>query len=106
MTVPFDYTDPIAVINVWVLTWLIRRLAPKHATWTRKLTPIIAVLVAVFLRAGCAVFCGEPFSWDVVLRALAAGATAVLAHSQLRELVKASAKDALEPEKEPAPEKN
>lgn len=98
MTIPFDITDPLAAINAWLLTALIRRFAPAEWSWLRPLTPILAVLMAVFIRAAFAAVTGEEVTWDTLLRALAAGSAAVLAHSQFRELVKVGAKRALEKE--------
>lgn len=89
-SVPFDGTDPLIALLSWGLVATIRRYAPK--TWVttlRRVAPVLAVLLAVFLRVTVDQLMGQPLTWDVALRALAAGAVAVLGHSQLRELAKA-----------------
>ncbi len=96
MTVPFDLTDPIAAVNAWLLTALLRHLAPEAwGRWLRPLTPILAVLLAVFVRTVFSAVSGEPLTVELLLRALAAGAIAVVAHSQFRELVKVGADKAV-----------
>lgn len=89
-SVPFDGSDPLVALLAWGLAWLVHRYAPKAwSRWVRRLTPTVAVLLAVFLRAAWAVSQDEPFTVQVLLRAVAAGAVAVLGHSQIREVVKA-----------------
>lgn len=90
-----DATDPAVMLLAWLLTALVKRAEP----WLEKLglapaflrasLPAIAVLMAVAIRASIVAVQGEPFSWDVLLRALAAGAMAVMVHSQVREVKKA-----------------
>lgn len=96
MTIPFDLTDPIAAVNAWLLTALLRHLAPiSWARWLRPLTPLLAILLATFIRSTIAAVSGEELTWELMLRSLAAGATAVVAHSQFRELIKIGAQKAI-----------
>jgi hypothetical protein len=89
-SIPFDGSDPLVVLLAWALTVAARKVAPKAwGPWMRKITPILAVLLAVFLRTAITAGQGEPLTAQVLLRALAAGATAVWGHSQVREFAKA-----------------
>lgn len=99
-TVPFDVSDPLIVIITWGLTVLLSKL-PEGSSFEariRNFIPAIAVLLAVAVRSGIDAANGEPFTVGTLLRALAAGAVAVLTHSQFREVVKI-----LAPEESPPP---
>ena len=75
-----------------VLTWALTYAAGRWLPWLqahRALLPTVAVLLAVAARAALDATSGQPITVETVARGLAAGATAVLAHSQVRELVKA-----------------
>jgi hypothetical protein len=103
-TVPFDGTDPFVALLAWALTILARRYAPaKIKARVHQLTPAVAVLLAVFLRAGLSVAYDEPMTAQVALRALAAGAVAVWGHSQLREVIKGITPEETPPADPPKP---
>lgn len=84
-TAAIDATDPMVVLLAWGLTYICGKASPK----TRKVLPIVAVLVAVAVRSAMAAVEGEPLSMDVLMRALGAAGVAVLGHSQMREVAKA-----------------
>lgn len=99
-----DPSDPLVVIITWLLTLLAGKLInlaerPK----LRTALPLVLLLVAVASRAAFTASEGvDAFSWDVVLRGLAAAGTAILAHSQLREVLKLLAAPPAEPPAEDA----
>jgi hypothetical protein len=84
-----DGTDPLVVVIAWALTYAAGRWAPWLQS-QRRLLPTLSVLLAVAARAALDATTGEPLTMDTLARGLAAGATAVLAHSQVRELQKAA----------------
>lgn len=91
-----DLSDPLVAIAAWGILLLVRKYSPKKmASWVRPALPFLAVLVAVFIRAGISASEGEPLTMGVLLRAVEAGGAAVLAHSQLRELVKVATRKAI-----------
>ena len=98
-----DSTDPTVVLLTWVLTWLVGKIVsgPKLKQ-IRHALPVVAVLLAIGLRAGIEASQGDELGLSTVFRGLAAGAAAVLGHSQLRELHKLLAKP---PQKNLAPPK-
>ena len=82
-----DATDPLVVMFAWLLTFLAGRLP-----WLRErrhLLPTVAVVAAVALRAALDATMGEPLTGATIARGFAAGATAVLADVQRRQLDKA-----------------
>jgi hypothetical protein len=82
-----DYTDPLVALMAWLLTFM-----AGHVPWMndrRHLLPTVAVLSAIGVRAGLDVTTGEPLTAATVARGFAAGATAVLADVQRRQLDKA-----------------
>jgi len=94
MDIPFNITDPVVVLLSWALTALVGRIVnltdkPK----LRSSLPLVAVLLAVGAQTAFAAFndtlmVDGALQWSVLLRGLAAGAMAVLGHSQMRELLK------------------
>jgi len=87
-----DATDPLVAAVAWALTAAARRIPwlERH----RAVLPTVAVLAAVAVRAGVGAVQGEALTLDAVGRGVVAGALAVLAHSQARELAKLRAADA------------
>lgn len=94
MMIPFDSTDPVVALLAWGLTLLVGKLIDlTQRPKLRTALPIMAVLLAVAARSAIAAMDGTlyldgMFHWDILLRGLAAGAAAVLGHSQMRELLK------------------
>lgn len=85
-----DATDPIVVVLTWVLTYLAGLLGERVDDRLRHLLPLVALVIAVAARAVLETLQGEAVTGETVLRALAAAGTAVLAHSQVREALKAA----------------
>lgn len=88
MSAEVDATDPAVVIVTWGLTWLVGKYAPWFSDRGRTIIPIVAVLLAVGVRAGIDASSGEPLAVSTVTRGIAAGAAAVMGHSQVREFQK------------------
>lgn len=87
---PLPEEDLLAAVVAWALTWAIAEHA--LAERLRPAIPALAVLLAVGLRAGADALAGVPLGLDTLLHGVAAGAGAVLAHSQVREVAKALAR--------------
>ena len=94
-----DITDPGVIALTWFLTWAIGKYAPWLSDKGRPIIPIVAVLIAVGVRAGLDASMGQPIDLESVTRGVAAGAAAVMGHSQVRGLQKALMK----PPEEPVP---
>ena len=92
--IPLDIADPVAVLLAWALTMLLGhfiKLADRPKL--RTALPIVAVLIAVAVRAGIEAGQGaDALTGEVLLRGMLAGATAVLAHSQFRAVLKVALK--------------
>lgn len=91
--IPFDSSDPLTVVLSWIcvslLRWGLRRWSPRTYRRVRHSLPAIALLFAVALRVGFEAAGGEPLTAATFARAFAAAASAVFAHSQFREVMKA-----------------
>lgn len=87
---PLDATDPLIVILTWALTLGIRTVVKDNGKWdkVRTVLPGIAILIAVGLRAAIETMEGQVLTTDSFLRAVAAGAVAVMMHSQARGIQK------------------
>lgn len=99
MNLLLDSTDPTVAGVTWVLTFLLSTYieGEKYAN-LRKALPVIAVLIAVFLRVVFALTMGNPLDWMLLARAFGSGAVAVLTHSQFREMVKLLVGSTVKPE--------
>lgn len=85
-----DLTDPIVMLIAWMLTDLARRFADDAGyKRIRHLLPALAVLIAVLIRTTVVTVYGQDIDLWTILRAVGAGACAVVLHSQYREVVKA-----------------
>lgn len=94
ITPSVDATDPIVVAITWALTYALGRWAPGLNGKLRPVLPVVALLLAVGLRAGMDTAQGQAPAttgeWLAMLaRGVAAGGAVVLAHSQVREVQKA-----------------
>ena len=88
---PSNANPTLVIILTWLLTWLVGKfLSSKGQTKLRGLLPAIAFLMAIGLEVAYSAITSEDvsLSWGVVLRALGEAGTAVIAHSQFREIVK------------------
>lgn len=84
-----DQLDPVTIALTVALTALARRYSSGKVERTLvRLTPLVAVLIAVGVRAGIESAQGHPLSWSVLWHAAQAGANAVFAHAAFRSLVK------------------
>lgn len=92
--VPIDGSDPTTMILAWglvgLIRWVVQTWRPAWYPKVRKGLPIAAFLIAVFLRAAWDAIEGGGITTATVARAFAAGAGAVLIHSQARELMKST----------------
>jgi len=96
--VPVDMSDPIVAVGAWVVAFVLNLALKKYGTGVkgrnlrrlRHAIPILSVAIATGMRAGYGAVAGEAFSGTTVIRASAAGAFAVLGHSQGSELWKAA----------------
>ena len=91
--VQVDATDPLVAVLAWAISAALSRYLGRRARRYRHAVPTVAVLVAVALRAAYAQGMDQPIDLALLLRAVAAGAAAVLGHSQFREIGKLTAKD-------------
>lgn len=87
--VQVDETDPLVFLLAWGLTYAAGRLCKGRTQKLRRALPAIAVMLAVVLRVLWAIWSNEGLSLATFLRAMGAAGTAVLCHSQLREILKA-----------------
>lgn len=83
-----DPSDPVVVALTWGLTQIAGLVGDRISDHTRHALPVVALVIAVALRAGYVAVQGEPLTVDVLARGLAAGAVAVFLHSQVREVRK------------------
>lgn len=94
-SIEFDASDPLVALLAWALTWGVSQLVTNSAQLeqVRHFLPVIAVAAAIGVRAILESAQGGELTAQTFLRALAAGAVAVLSHSQMRGFVKASKAD-------------
>lgn len=84
-----DTIDPVTMLVTIGLTWAVRRCASGQAERVLlRITPLLAVLLAVGWRAGAAVVGSEALTWALAQDAAQAGVNAVFAHAAFRSLVK------------------
>lgn len=84
-----DVTDPVTAAIAWLFTFIIGMIpGEKLNPVIRSVLPIVAVLMGLLVRTVFDFVQGEPLTASLVFRGLAAGAVAVLGHSQFRELLK------------------
>lgn len=86
--VQVDPSDPVVAALAWGISVLLHKYLGRRWRRYRHVVPIMAVVVAVFLRAGWEAAMGQPIGLPTLLRSIAAGAIAVGAHSQTREAKK------------------
>lgn len=92
--------DPAVLFLTLALTAAVRRMAPSaQRRRLRHLTPMLACLLAVGIRAALTSVQGDQLSWEVVARGLMSGVGAVWTHAQFRELMKAATE--AQPQAEP-----
>ena len=85
-----DGADPLVIVITWALTLAAGKAMVKTGKENlRKALPMVAVLIAVALRAGFDSVQGSELNAEVLLHGLSAAAIAVLGHSQVREFIKA-----------------
>ena len=79
----------LVVFISWILTFAVGKLFKKNgATQLRALLPTIALLTAVAVEVIWTSVQGHDLSWALILKALGEAGTAVIAHSQFREVIK------------------
>jgi hypothetical protein len=89
-----DASDPVVMILSWLIVMGVTRFCAERpeAQKIKHFAPLLAVFIAVAIRTAGAAAQGQPITFDVVVRAALAGAVAVFAHSQLREVNKLAIK--------------
>ena len=84
-----DATDPLVAMVAMGVTWAAGRwLSSKDLNAVRDYLPVLAMGLAVSLRALIALAEGDPVSFDDLLRGIAAGASATWVQSAARAPVK------------------
>jgi len=84
-----DMTDPTVAALAWALTTGAGKIFNlTNKPHLRATLPVVAVLLAVGVRSGADLVSGGTFDFATLVRGVAAGAVAVVTHSQFRELFK------------------
>lgn len=82
----------LVVLVSWLLTFAVGKFFSKRGQLKlRALLPSVALLTAVAIEVIFTSLSGQSLSWGIVLKALGEAGTAVIAHSQFREVMKRSA---------------
>ena len=88
VTGELDPSDPIVVLVTWFLTFVVGKIVKDRGKLDalRHVLPVIAVALAVGIRAGIDSAEGSPLTAQTVVRGIAEGAVAVMANSQVKHL--------------------